>query len=112
MVPRSSRTCGTITDGMFFSQAEDGIRGGHVTGVKTCALPISDRRPGIAETAQPRVVAATAAHRPWRAGGVQVEDEAGVVAEAADLAQIHLQLRAQIPPLQQLERAGEPLQCG
>src|SRR5437870_6007120 len=24
----------------FFFQAEDGIRGGHVTGVQTCALPI------------------------------------------------------------------------
>src|SRR5437870_8840640 len=27
--------------GRFFFQAEDGIRGGHVTGVQTCALPIS-----------------------------------------------------------------------
>src|SRR5690606_40388613 len=26
----------------FFSQAEDGIRDFHVTGVQTCALPISD----------------------------------------------------------------------
>src|SRR5207253_6863855 len=26
--------------GFFFFQAEDGIRGGHVTGVQTCALPI------------------------------------------------------------------------
>src|SRR5690606_37843321 len=26
----------------FFFQAEDGIRGFHVTGVQTCALPISD----------------------------------------------------------------------
>src|SRR5690625_6772757 len=25
----------------FFFQAEDGIRSGHVTGVQTCALPIS-----------------------------------------------------------------------
>src|SRR5439155_20848554 len=30
----------------FFFQAEDGIRDGHVTGVQTCALPISpDLRP-------------------------------------------------------------------
>src|SRR5579884_1746716 len=29
----------------FFFQAEDGIRGGHVTEVQTCALPISPRRP-------------------------------------------------------------------
>src|SRR5690625_5383411 len=27
----------------FFFQAEDGIRDGHVTGVQTCALPISHR---------------------------------------------------------------------
>src|SRR5437660_3661151 len=27
----------------FFFQAEDGIRDGHVTGVQTCALPISSR---------------------------------------------------------------------
>src|SRR6266576_4995987 len=27
----------------FFCQAEDGIRGLYVTGVQTCALPISDR---------------------------------------------------------------------
>src|SRR5207253_6433505 len=27
----------------FFFQAEDGIRDGHVTGVQTCALPISQR---------------------------------------------------------------------
>src|SRR5215208_5566940 len=28
----------------FFFQAEDGIRDGHVTGVQTCALPISRKR--------------------------------------------------------------------
>src|SRR6266508_5157785 len=28
----------------FFFQAEDGIRDGHVTGVQTCALPISTPR--------------------------------------------------------------------
>src|SRR5437660_2941188 len=28
----------------FFFQAEDGIRDGHVTGVQTCALPISTAR--------------------------------------------------------------------
>src|SRR5207253_3093818 len=30
----------------FFFQAEDGIRDGHVTGVQTCALPISLTREG------------------------------------------------------------------
>src|SRR6266508_5786031 len=33
-----------IIDFFFFFQAEDGIRGGHVTGVQTCALPICRRR--------------------------------------------------------------------
>src|SRR5207245_3303904 len=31
----------------FFFQAEDGIRDATVTGVQTCALPISDRRIGV-----------------------------------------------------------------
>src|SRR5690606_40722598 len=31
-------------DYLFFFQAEDGIRDFHVTGVQTCALPISRRR--------------------------------------------------------------------
>src|SRR5690606_40948506 len=31
----------------FFFQAEDGIRDFHVTGVQTCALPISDRGVGV-----------------------------------------------------------------
>src|SRR5690625_2278222 len=30
-----------LADFFFFFQAEDGIRDGHVTGVQTCALPIS-----------------------------------------------------------------------
>src|SRR5258706_766753 len=30
---------------LFFFQAEDGIRDWSVTGVQTCALPISSRRP-------------------------------------------------------------------
>src|SRR6266568_7648679 len=32
----------------FFFQAEDCIRDGTVTGVQTCALPISDRHPRVA----------------------------------------------------------------
>src|SRR5690625_5333892 len=48
----------------FFFQAEDGIRDGHVTGVQTCALPISGAAasgrllvvpgPGVVELALPR----------------------------------------------------------
>src|SRR5690606_34003793 len=38
IVRRLSRTCCVV---LFFFQAEDGIRDFHVTGVQTCALPIS-----------------------------------------------------------------------
>src|SRR5207253_5283354 len=31
----------TVVEAVFLFQAEDGIRDGHVTGVQTCALPIS-----------------------------------------------------------------------
>src|SRR5207249_9152681 len=34
-----------VVDRYFFFQAEDGIRDRNVTGVQTCALPISPRRP-------------------------------------------------------------------
>src|SRR5690606_39818522 len=36
--------CITCLQVFFFFQAEDGIRDFHVTGVQTCALPISERR--------------------------------------------------------------------
>src|SRR5438876_11010974 len=42
---------------VFFFQAEDGIRDGRVTGVQTCALPISPRR---AAASVPAAVANTA----------------------------------------------------
>src|SRR5690625_7021041 len=34
----------------FFFQAEDGIRDGHVTGVQTCALPISSSAPALQQS--------------------------------------------------------------
>src|SRR5256885_12705910 len=37
----------------FFFQAEDGIRDYKVTGVQTCALPISSRSPGKGSTKNP-----------------------------------------------------------
>src|SRR5439155_15135362 len=39
-------------EALFFFQAEDGIRDGHVTGVQTCALPILP----TSETAAPPVM--------------------------------------------------------
>src|SRR5439155_7643328 len=48
----------------FFFQAEDGIRDGHVTGVQTCALPISPDAPELEEREDEVVVP-----------GVEVEPE-------------------------------------
>src|SRR5690606_40984793 len=46
-----------VLGGLFFLQAEDGIRDFHVTGVQTCALPISYRHnKRIAEPGQERRV--------------------------------------------------------
>src|SRR5439155_13413113 len=47
----------------FFFQAEDGIRDGHVTGVQTCALPISPP-PGPAPPGPPGPVPPTDSHKP------------------------------------------------
>src|SRR5699024_11770006 len=48
--------------GLFFFQAEDGIRDRNVTGVQTCALPIFPCRPGR-RTSRPRCPAAR--RWPW-----------------------------------------------
>src|SRR5439155_11712454 len=56
---------------IFFFQAEDGIRDGHVTGVQTCALPICRlRRPPAAEDGDDMAVAAKTRTR--ERGGPQV----------------------------------------
>src|SRR5690606_40219023 len=46
--------CSEATD--FFFQAEDGIRAFHVTGVQTCALPISSGHAGEADSGLVRSV--------------------------------------------------------
>src|SRR5215510_14437471 len=53
----------------FFFQAEDGIRDGHVTGVQTCALPISGAGPRTCGSSSPR--------RPWRTRGPRRPAEVG-----------------------------------
>src|SRR5207248_5765685 len=57
----------------FFFQAEDGIRDRTVTGVQTCALPISwagpASRSGSAPPFAPRRAAATTSHDPLRDAG-------------------------------------------
>src|SRR5438105_8393215 len=44
--PPADQSTGELTDWLFFFQAEDGIRDPLVTGVQTCALPISSSRAG------------------------------------------------------------------
>src|SRR5439155_13490209 len=56
-------------DVLFFFQAEDGIRDGHVTGVQTCALPISPLGGEHAPGAGPSVWRAARAARGQAAGG-------------------------------------------
>src|SRR5687768_18465472 len=67
------RDDGKVDDGNFFFQAEDGIRDVAVTGVQTCALPISPSRPpargrpGLAARQRPSVLVLAP---PWGRGGV------------------------------------------
>src|SRR6267378_2250683 len=56
----------------FFFQAEDGIRDLYVTGVQTCALPISPRIPSTAnrlpvDEAPVHVRSSAVTRAPWRA---------------------------------------------
>src|SRR6266496_1953909 len=44
------------SDPLFFFQAEDGLRVLYVTGVQTCALPISVRQVRIQEIGQERAI--------------------------------------------------------
>src|SRR5260370_10484041 len=53
-----------------FFQAEDGIRDSSVTGVQTCALPISQCKSGAAATLSVSIVYAYALFNEWN--GVQV----------------------------------------
>src|SRR6266508_5064848 len=59
----------------FFIQAEDGIRDGHVTGVQTCALPISDQgtKTIVAACTEPRLPVVL------QVRAVEVETARGVV---------------------------------
>src|SRR5690625_7777687 len=67
----------------FFFQAEDGIRDGHVTGVQTCALPISSKRAVSHRTASEDAFARArkglveegiSTSRMYRSGSCGVED--------------------------------------
>src|SRR5439155_15427766 len=49
----------------FFFQAEDGIRDGHVTGVQTCALPISLSRHEVSRHSRRRSIPARSKQNRW-----------------------------------------------
>src|SRR5690348_17378423 len=49
---RQASNAAAVTSAFFF-QADDGIRAGRVTGVQTCALPISPRQPSAPPAAPP-----------------------------------------------------------
>src|SRR5690606_14610967 len=80
----------------FFFQAEDGIRDFHVTGVQTCALPISagsgtaDRRP-----LQPRLAEV---HPAWHADATSQAREPGLVERARGSALGQRLLVRALPP--------------
>src|SRR5437660_2584741 len=57
---------------LFFFQAEDGIRDGHVTGVQTCALPISHS----ASSASAWTPSASGSATTWRSNGACTVGEA------------------------------------
>src|SRR5699024_11999461 len=73
-------------------QAEDGIRARNVTGVQTCALPISDA-PGSAGTAAPQTaevapeVPAEAERAPGKIPGLTDSRSTDVASEAAPAAE-------------------------
>src|SRR2546430_13736701 len=64
--PRGARLHGMILTRFFFFQAEDGIRDLTVTGVQTCALPISAPPEGL-DSIQPPDLAPTGSNT-WSVG--------------------------------------------
>src|SRR5215475_4250846 len=58
----------------FFFQAEDGIRDFHVTGVQTCALPISRLRRTQSTCGPPRARRSAMAARRGEGGGARSEE--------------------------------------
>src|SRR6266511_3373575 len=57
---------------IFFFQAEDGIRAFHVTGVQTCALPISSLRRRSFEGAHATGAGSTSRRRAVKMSGVEM----------------------------------------
>src|SRR3990170_5142722 len=97
----SIRGCASLWPGFFF-QAEDGIRDDLVTGVQTCALPISllRARVGFGEVPDSEWMFTRA-----RAGGVEQQGGHPVAAIERRLAQPQ---RLQLAPFPQSPRPAQP----
>src|SRR5579872_6489935 len=66
VISACSSFCSHSPAGLFFFQAEDGIRGADVTGVQTCALPIWPGRVGVSRRLSSTIRSATALVRMGR----------------------------------------------
>src|SRR5690606_39300509 len=73
---------------VFFFQAEDGIRDFHVTGVQTCALPISPDRATLRAVQTPQGFVRELLERAHRAGADRADDEARAVSDDAGLVEL------------------------
>src|SRR5438132_7393284 len=86
----------------FFFQAEDGIRDHCVTGVQTCALPISERhaRRGTSDAmAEHRRILAVTSHAPSRERLCALLGVAGFQADVRSLArEAEAEIAGQRPP--------------
>src|SRR5690606_41016637 len=72
-----------FADSFFFFQAEDGIRDFHVTGVQTCALPISPPVPDVSRSAGLKPPVFSGHHpRPFPPTAVPPEKGSGCPAES------------------------------
>src|SRR5256885_8186598 len=71
----------------FFFQAEDGIRDYKVTGVQTCALPISRTKPQVPRTNRDpgKTIAAVGGSREHLPGNHEALDFAGALADRRQL---------------------------
>src|SRR5215208_5779162 len=75
---------------VFFFQAEDGIRDGHVTGVQTCALPISADRSMPFVCVQPAVTS-------WSRRSEDLTHDKTDEKDAVLIARLTAQLRCYVP---------------